>query len=245
MLRLLLVCFLLFPIALCAQHSAIPYARRAAVIVKLAPLWLIDADPALAGAVEIRTGSRTSVQGEFGYGRPGWGSLNSGPQHAGTWRMKAEIRFYRNRYRTNRPAKINVSTTYPLGNYQAIEVYAKVLNVNHSWYSYPPGVVPHDGFFGPNLGEFQQSLIRRNSLSLTYKVGRQFGWTDNAHQGTARFLWDVYAGLGVRLINQDNDSHWETPGYSVSFSGMFNRFQHNGFSVAPTLTAGIKLGFAL
>lgn len=225
------------------QSTSMPYRYKAPVILKLAPLWLLDADPALAGGLEIRTGQRTSIQGEFGYGRPGWGSMNStGNQHAGTWRIKAEMRFYRNRYRTNRRQKINISTTYPLGNYWALEAYTKLLNVRHSW-------IYKDLWPNPSVPavpvDIRETLIRRNSLSLTAKVGRQFGWTDNAHQGTARVLWDAYIGVGLRLTNQNNDGQWATPGYTNSFKGMFNRFSSNGFTVAPVLTAGVKLGFAL
>ena len=227
-----------------AQTDTIRYQRQAPVIIKIAPLWLIDADPALAGALEVRTGSRTSVQGEFGYGRPGWGSMGSAYQHAGTWRVKTEMRFYRNRYRTNRDHTVHTATTYPLGNYQAIEVYAKVLNVNHSWYySEPPSGSPVPVPAQP--GELRQALIRRNSLSLTYKVGRQFGWTDNRHQGTARLLWDAYLGIGVRLINQTNDGQWAKPGYPSTDGGLFNRFGNDGLSIRPTLALGLKLGFAL
>lgn len=235
--------FLLMSMSVCAQDSTIRYLRPALVILKLAPLWLIDNDPAVMGGVEVRTGPRTSVQTEFGYGGPGWGTLGSSYQHAGTWRIKTELRFYRNQYRTNRQRSSRVSTTYPLGNYQAIEVYAKILNVNHDW-NYGEPVT------GPSVPavavEPRRTLIRRNSLSLTYKIGRQFGWADNAHQGTARLLWDVYAGLGIRLTHQTNDSDWNTPGYSARrVMVIFDRFDNNGFKIVPTLTAGIKLGFAL
>lgn len=225
-----------------AQDSTITYQRPARVILKLVPLALLDADPTASGAVEVRTGRRASVQGELGYGRPGWNNPNATNQHAGTWRIKTEFRRYTGRYRTNRQQNIYIRTTYPLGNYWAVEAFVKLLAINHAWANtigQPGPAVP------ATPAESMQTLIQRNSLSLTYKVGRQFGWESTKRQGRARVLWDVHAGVGLRLINQDNGGNWNVPGYTESFRGMFNRFQADGFLVVPNVSVGIKLGFAL
>lgn len=224
-----------------AQDSTIHYQRPASILLKVAPLALLDADPTVSGAVEVRTGRRTSVQAEFGYGWPGWNNPRVYDRHAGTWRIKAEWRLYTGRYRTNPRQKVRLRTTYPLGNYCAFEAYAKVLNVWHDWNDTPSsGVAVPAEIVIP-----RHTLIRRNSLSLSAKLGRQIGWTSTQQQGRARLLWDMYVGLGVRLINQDNGGDWGKPYYMVSFTGMFNRFNTNGLHVVPNVSAGIKLGFAL
>ncbi|WP_460981911.1 hypothetical protein [Spirosoma fluminis] len=236
-----LFCLCLSATSVLAQDSTLTYQRPARLILKVVPLALLDADPTWSGAAEIRTGQRTSVQAEFGYGRPSWNNPGFSFQHAGTWRIKAEWRVYTGRYRTNLSKNIRIYTTYPLGNYFAFEAYTKLLNVWHNW-SDLPGRNPT---LPAEVRPQYQTLIRRNSLSLSIKFGRQFGWTTTPQQGRARVLWDVYAGLGVRLVNQDNSGNWSEPGYTESFTGMFNRFNANGLRVAPNVSAGVKLGFAL
>lgn len=242
---------LIYPLCLCllaasarAQVATVQYQRPTPVIVKLAPLWLIDRDPTVSAGLEVRTGRRTAVQGEFGYGWPGWRNPSATDEHTGTWRIKTELRVYRNRYRY-RPVRhhVRIATAYPLGNYWAIESYAKLLHINHNWTYYNQTTNPSQ----PAVpGESRQSFIRRNSLSLTGKVGRQmFGRTGKAGRSKARLLWDVYAGAGVRLTNQTTVGESDDLNYRESFGGFFNRFRTNGFSVSPTVAVGLKVGFAL
>lgn len=202
------------------------YERPAHMILKPAPLWLFDEDPAVAVGAEMRISLRTSVQGELGYGWPGWGKLPGTDQHTGTWRVKTEWRFYRNHYNPDGSLRADGATTYPLGKYQAVEVYIKLLSVSHKW-------------------TYHETRFWRNSLSLTYKVGWQFGWTNTVPKGWARFVGDVYIGLGVRVTNQDNGGNWELPTYQESFRPISWRFRSNGVSVAPNLSLGVKLGFRL
>ncbi len=231
----------LFATLVSAQDSIIIYQRPAPVILKVVPLVLLDADPTLSGALEVRTGKRTSIQAEFGYGRPNWNNPSFAYQHAGTWRIKTEWRVYTRHYRMNAKRNIRIQTTYPLGNYWAIEAYTKLLNVWHDW-----SEIPKPNPSTPTEPQVQhRTLIRRNSLSLSIKFGRQVGWTGTQEQGRARVLWDVYAGLGLRLIDQNNDGNWPVAGYTNSFTGIFNRFNTNGYILAPNVSLGIKLGFAL
>lgn len=233
-----ILCLFLGPLAGKAQDTTIRYVRPANVIVKLAPLWLLDPDPSVMGGLEIRTGARTSIQGEIGYGWPDWNNPGSNNRHAGTWRFKSEMRFYRGKYRTNRVKNIRIQTTYPLGNYVAVEAYAKLLAVDHTWRYVDSRAATEQ------MAVTRQTRFQRNSLSLSVKFGRQVGWTDLAHQATTRLLLDVYGGVGIRFLNQDNKGQWGEPGYQ-EMSGMFNRFNANGFVVAPTINLGLKLGFAL
>lgn len=233
-----ILCLFLGPLALNAQDTTIRYVRPANVIVKLSPLWLLDPDPSVMGGVEIRTGARTSIQGEIGYGWPDWNNPGSNNRHAGTWRFKSEMRFYRGKYRTNRAQNIRIQTTYPLGNYVAVEAYTKLLAIDHTWRYVDSRAATEQ------TGVTRQTRIQRNSLSLSVKFGRQVGWTDLAHQATTRLLLDVYGGVGIRLLHQDNKGQWEEPGYQ-EMGGMFNRLNANGFMVTPTIALGLKLGFAL
>ena len=232
----------LFPVRALAQDSIVRYERSSHVMLKPAPLWLVDQDPAVALGAEIRTSLRTSVQGELGYGWPGWGQLAGTDRHTGTWRMKAEWRFYRNRYNPDRSLRADGATTYPLGKYQAVEVYIKLLSVSHNWTYHDPITNPYPFRLA---GELRQTRFWRNSLSLTYKVGWQFGWTNTVPQGWARFVGDVYIGLGVRVTNQDNGENWAVPTYRESFRAVSHRFRSDGISVAPNLSLGVKLGFGL
>lgn len=168
------------------------------VLLKFSPLSLIDIDATLQGAVEVRTSRRTSVQGEFGYGWPGfapvgWSKPGENYSQKEVWRGRLEARLYRNLLRP--PRRPNRGpTTFPLGRYWAVEGVYKQINVLESRQiavgcltgTCPPG----DIFIRP---------ATRQAVAAHLKAGWQWpiGRTD---KGWSRLLIDSYVGVGARLI---------------------------------------------
>lgn len=234
----LLLC-LTAPLARC-QDSTLVYSHPSRFILKLAPLSLLDPDATVQAGLEYRTGHRTSVQAELGYGGRNLSLLDNELKKfvaAEVWRGRAEIRFYSGRYRTNHKKGVTIRSHAPLGNYWAIEGLFKQINVQKAAQLGRIDVIPPIPIeiSGPQF-------IRRYIVGTHIKFGRQFAFYDPQRRLFSRTLLDIYWGFGARLITNQgaNPTTDESCGCGVGRS-----FTSRGTSIAPSLSAGLKLGFAL
>lgn len=244
---LLLFAFILLPLATLGQDSTIALRRAPRAIIKFAPLSLLDQDATVQGGLEYRTGVRTSVQGEFGYGRKGLSLLHADLDrfvNAEVWRGRAEVRFYNNRYRTNRRQNIAIRSDFPLGNYWAIEGLYKQINLIDQVNTYSAEVSSATG--GYVLSGSQRVLISRYVLGMHVKIGRQFAFYDPYRRVFSRTLIDIYIGAGVREARNEVSSRpfnpFPTCGCGI---GIGRSLTNEGTVILPSITAGLKLGFAL
>ena len=240
-----------------AQDSTVALRRPYRAVIKLAPLSLLDQDATVQGGLEYRTGVRTSVQGEFGYGRKGLSLLGSDLKNfasAEVWRGRAEVRFYTNRYRTNRRQGIAIRSTVPLGNYWAIEGLYKQINIVKLGKVYKAEELPATGSSSPGSQQApvtqyvissQQIPITRFVVGSHLKIGRQFAFYDPYRHFFSRTLVDIYIGAGVRwAINEVPPPAGINP-FPTCGCGIGRSFTRQEGQLTPSLTAGLKIGFAL
>lgn len=223
-----------------SQDSTLTYSHPSRFILKLAPLAVLDQDATIQAGLEYRTGRRTSVQAELGYGGKNLSPFRSDIKKfadAEVWRGRAEVRFYSGRYRTNHKQGIAIRSDFPLGNYWAVEGLFKQVNVQKAAQSGQIDVNPPVPIevTGPQL-------IRRYVVGSHIKFGRQFAFYDPHRHIFSRTLLDIYAGIGVRLITNQGAEQVtdETCGCGIGRS-----FFYRGTGVSPSLSLGLKLGFAL
>ncbi|MBC3786218.1 hypothetical protein [Spirosoma utsteinense] len=238
---LYLIGLLVITSAAAAQDSTIALRKPARVVIKFAPLSLLfDQDATLQGALEFRTGIRTAVQAEFGYG---WRTLSPFDSDlkdfvdAEVWRGRAEVRFYTNRYRTNRRQGIAIRSDFPLGNYWAIDGLFKQINVVDRDYAYQP-------VFDSAAPRYH-GLARtsRYALGSHLKIGRQFAFYDPHNRLFSRTLIDIYIGAGVRWAINDRRSASQNPSLTCG-CGIGRSFTATDGQWTPSLAAGLKVGFA-
>lgn len=242
---LYVACLLLIASSALSQDSTIAFQRVHRTVIKFAPLSLLDQDATVQGSLEYRTGLRTSVQGEFGYGRKGLSPFNTDLNefvNAEVWRGRAEVRFYTGRYRTNRRQGIAVRSDFPLGNYWAIDGLFKQINV-----------LKQENLYNADLSALVGSRrvpISRYVLGSHLKIGRQFAFYDPYKRIFSRTLIDIYIGAGMRWVMNDVPPLAPQPVYACGCvktlgSGLGRLFSTSDSKLAPSLTAGLKLGFAL
>ncbi len=236
---LFLLLSLMAPLARC-QDSTLVYSHPARFILKLAPLSLLDQDATVQAGLEYRLGQRKSIQGEVGYGWQTLPLLGSDLRKfaaAEVWRGRAEIRFYSGRYRTNQRQGIAIRSNYPVGNYWAIDGLFKQVNVQ---------TVAQLGRIDVNppvpIELSGPKLIRRYVIGSHVKVGRQFAFYDPQRRLFSRVLLDIYAGAGIRLFTNQGADQATDPACGC---GIGRSFYYRGIGVSPSLSAGLKLGFAL
>ena len=235
------ICLLLTTLSAMGQDSTIALRKTHRAILKLAPLsLLLDQDATIQVGLEYRTGARTSVQGEIGYG---WGGLSLSEAdldkftNAEVWRGRAEVRFYNGRHRTNRRRDLAVRSDFPLGNYWAIDGLFKQINVTDRADEYLPVVdaAPR------NVWSMRTS---RYVLGSHLKLGRQFAFYDPQKRLFSRTLLDIYVGAGVRWSANDIRETGQNP-FERCGCGIGRSFTDHDSQWAPSLTAGLKIGFAL
>lgn len=236
---LFLLLSLMAPLARC-QDSTLVYQHPSRFIVKLAPLSLLDPDATIQAGLEYRLGQRTSVQGEVGYGGRTLSLLDNELKNfaaAEVWRGRAEVRFYSGRYRTNHKKGIAIRSHAPLGNYWAIEGMFKQINVQKAA---QPGRIDVNPPIPIEITGPQ--LIRRYVVGTHVKFGRQLAFYDPQRRLFSRTLLDIYWGFGARLITNQGP----TPTTDESCGcGVGRSFRSRGTSIAPSVSLGLKLGFAL
>lgn len=224
-----------------AQDSTVTLRKPVRVVVKFAPLSLLfDQDATLQGGLEFKTGTRTAVQAEFGYG---WRTLSPFDSDlkdfvdAEVWRGRTEVRFYTTRYRTNRRQGIAIRSDFPLGNYWAIDGLFKRINIVDRNYAYQS---VFDSAAPRYLGLARTS---RYVLGSHLKIGRQFAFYDPHNHLFSRTLLDIYIGAGVRWAINDRQSASENP-FPLCGCGIGRSFTTTDGQWTPSLTAGLKVGFA-
>jgi hypothetical protein len=234
MLRSLLF-FLLLAVSINSfgQDSTIQY-RPVHVIVKLAPLsLLLDPDATIQGGLEVRVNPRSSVQVEVGFGHKGLSVVTDEKQNFADWsiwRVRSEWRHYTGRYRTNRKKAIHIRSTFPLGNYLAIEGLAKQINGTKNLVLYDPD---------PNFPNGQQG-ISRFIMGSHVKWGRQIAIPGPSLSTLSRVLLDFYVGIGARYGITELAPPIDTSGGGFTY----DRFKP-GNRLQPSLALGLKIGFGL
>ncbi|MDB5239856.1 MAG: hypothetical protein JWP57_481 [Spirosoma sp.] len=229
------------------QDSTIALRRTSHIVAKFAPLSLLDQDATIQAGLEYRTGARTSVQGEFGYGRKGLSLSGSDLNkfiNAEVWRGRAEVRFYTGQYRTNRRQGIAIRSDFPLGNYWAIEGLFKRINVTDKAYGYQPI------FSSSSPRYIGLTNTSRYVVGSHVKIGRQFGFYDPSKRIFSRTLIDIYIGAGMRWAINDILPSTPQPMYACGCvttfsSGLGRSFSNLDGKLSPSIAAGLKLGFAL
>lgn len=218
--------------------------RSPRVVLKISPLTLVNFDPTIQGAVEIRTGKRQSVQAEFGYCRPFWGQNSGNASGFGQreyWRARTEYRFYLNRVRNYfiSSKATPIRDAAPLGSYLALDAYFKQINV------------------------VDQRLVTRNYQNALYRYSEKlhapvtrfvsavyvkYGYqrTFSSKNGLpSRFLIDTSVGLGIRRIQVERhgidsptDYYYHPTDVTIG-----NRFDKAFNVVTPDLTINLKIGY--
>ena len=176
-----------------AQDSTIQY-RPVRAIVKLAPLsLLLDPDATIQGGLEVRTGQRNAVQAEVGFGHKGLSVTKDEKKNFtdwSIWRVRSEWRHYTGRYRTNLKKGINIRSSFPLGNYVAIEGFAKQISGTRE--------VSLDSPFSSSKPQTVPQTISRFVTGSHLKWGRQIAIPGESLTNLSRVLLDFYVGVGVR-----------------------------------------------
>lgn len=231
---LLITHWLCFSAIATAQDSTVAYDYRPHVILKLAPLsLLLDPDATVQGGLEVRTGRRSSVQAEVGFGHKGLSITSDDKKNFADWsiwRMRSEWRHYTNRYRTNKRKNIHVRSDSPLGNYFAIEGFVKQITGTKNLVLYDPD---------PAFPNNQQS-INRFVWGSHIKLGRQIAIPGSSLNSLSRVLLDFYVGIGLRYGNTQTSPATNTCGCGF----VPDRFQE-GRGIQPSITAGLKIGVGL
>lgn len=181
------------------------------------------------------------MQAELGYGWKGLSVFEADLDDfvkAEVWRVRNEVRFYSGRYRTNRRRGIAVRSDFPLGNYWAIDGLFKQINLTKSEYDYQPTDTNSPYRY---LG---LTNISRYVLGSHLKLGRQYVYYDPRKGVFSRTLVDIYIGAGVRWATNDIYQTVENPSETCG-CGIGRSFTDRGSQLTPSLTAGLKIGFAL
>ncbi|WP_018619892.1 hypothetical protein [Spirosoma luteum] len=229
------ICLLLLVRSAHGQDSTIQYLP-VHVVIKLAPLsLLLDPDATIQGGLEVRCSPRNSVQAEVDFGHKGLSVVPDEKQHFADWsiwRVRSEWRHYTGRYRTNSRKNIHIRSPFPLGNYLAIEGFAKQINATKNLVLYDPD---------PNFPNNQQE-ISRFVLGSHIKWGRQIAIPGQSLSTLPRVLLDFYLGVGARYGITELTPPIDTSGGGFTYDrfrpGLSNRLQ-------PSLALGLKIGFGL
>lgn len=233
-LSLILLLWVILPVS--AQK--LDAVRQSHVLIKLAPLSLLDPDRTVQGAVEYWVKRRRSIQMEAGYGTFAGPAGGFGPspwaanriiRQKEVWRGRLEGRYY-----TSYFAK------YPgSGTYVAVEGLYKQVNVAYldtlmgDW-SVPPAFV-----YAP---------VTRYEYALHSKIGTQVLLNYDASSTGSRVVIDFYVGPGIRYVNVvgrsaetavlfNNPTIYERFGYST--------YRPGDASWQLSISAGLKIGVSL
>ena len=229
---LYLICYLLTASSTMGQDSTIALRWVHRAIIKFAPLSLLDPDATVQGGVEVRVSPRNSVQAEVGFGHKAMQIVTDEKKKFtdwSIWRVRSEWRHYTNRYRTNSHKNIYVRSAFPLGNYIAIEGFAKQITGTKVPLS------PIDIPIFPNVPQPINRLVVGSHL----KWGRQIAIPGASLSDLSRVLLDFYVGIGIRYgISNSIDTNDCSCGPFNDRFAPGNRFQ-------PSLALGVKIGVGL
>ena len=227
------ICLFLTKTLAFGQDSTVQY-QAPRVILKLAPLaLLLDPDATIQGGLEVRVSRRSSAQAEVGFGHKGMAITSDEKKNFADWsiwRVRSEWRHYTNRFRTNNRNNIHIRSSYPLGNYLAIEGFAKQIDGTKNLFSY-------DGTASIPNG---QQAINRFVWGSHVKWGRQIAIPGASITSLSRVLLDFYIGVGFRHSNTET-----TPPDDFCGCGFGPDRFRPGNAIQPSATAGLKIGFGL
>lgn len=223
---IILLCFFFSPLVGNSQavHDSIQHKERLTpkVILKWAPLSLIDIYSAVQFALEYRIGGRSTVQGEAGYIFP-INILESGIRDdyndMNGYRLRAEYRYY-----------LSVKKNRTDGFYLAPELFFISINFDEKNVVKIPLNSVGDFYY-----QEKQFKVNKRIFGYHLKVGYQ-------QMLTERLVIDFYGGLGVRHINFSSDQpleDWLNKSNSIFFS------EDREQTERPSASYGIKLGILL
>ena len=202
------------------------------VILKLAPLTLLELQNTLEAGVEVRLNRRLGIQGQVGYGPEGimWQRLPDRYYQRENWRGRLELRWYR-----SQPTRQIRSGQFPVGRYVALDLLYKQLNAVETY------TVGRDCPINGGCAYYQRTTnrITRYIGAVSVKWGRQ--WVIDYRESTAdpRWLLDAYVGVGLRLATT------ERPGSLPNedqISGFLTAFDFNPFTGRDGVTLNVPLG---
>lgn len=150
------------------------------VIIKFAPLALVDFDNAIQFGVEVPLGKGLSVQQDLGYGPKGingWQSTSDNPAEKQTFKSRTNLRYY---YLERRRMKPYVSAELLL---------KKVIYSQNKWV----GMECSERWGPCNYFENKMIKTRRMVGAGHAKAGMQFYFS-------SRIALDLFAGVGFRSI---------------------------------------------
>ncbi|WP_461146798.1 hypothetical protein [Spirosoma pulveris] len=223
--RLLLLSLLAFCVNATAQDTAMTSPVRQ-LLLKWNPLTLFDKESMLQPGFEYALSSRTAIQVEAGYGPPFLDKLSLLKQgkldERQAWRGRSEFRCYR-------------QPRAGVGRYWALEGF--VLTVNG----------PKSVFVSTFEGGHDQPVafpIHKRVVGGHVKMGlqRAFG-RRNKSANPSRFLYDIYAGLGLRHERVSAETVSGIRYIHPVGSQFFDVYRPiNAFSLSATL--GIKVAYS-
>lgn len=195
------------------------------VIIKFAPLALVDFDNAIQFGVEVPLGKGISVQQDLGYGPKGingWQSTSDNPAEKQTFKSRTNLRYY---YLERRRMKPYVSAELLL---------KRVIYSQNKWV----GMECSERWGPCNYFENKMIKTRRMVGAGHAKAGMQFYFS-------SRIALDLFAGVGFRSIKVR--SMTSLPG-NVRVPRNDNWFENdtpgtNEF--IPSLSLGAHIGFIL
>ena len=223
-----------------ANSPGQPDSPKPAVVLKLAPLTLLELQNTVEMGVEVRMHDRMSIQGQFGYA-PDWLIWRSSEQtrqytDRENWRGRLETRWYVSR--SNSPVQPRKGGTFPLGRYIAIDALYKQLNAQNTL------TIGHQCTFGCAYYEKAVQPITRYIGGLGVKFGAQTVIGRRRATDVPSWLLDLYVGFGVRkgwteqAAIQPGDQRFSSGGGFLSI----DPFQ-TSTNLHPNLLMGIKVGF--
>lgn len=237
-LLLYLAYFLGFASIAAAQSTPVSDKRPSRVILKFAPLSLLDPDATVQGAVEVWIKQRYSIQAEFGYGPDGlrFGGMGPSPWTPNNnlngkevWRTRLEGRYYPSPFGKNSRS----------GPYIAVEGVYKQVNVAHL----------DTLLAGETIDPiFVYSPVTRHVFALHGKIGTQFLLGYYSKAILSRLIVDVYAGPGIRYISVSSNGAETTRLFEDK--AVYERFAYSEYrpgdsSWRLSISVGLKIGVSL
>lgn len=220
------MCFLFFPSIVNSQslNDSLPQKEtlNPRIILKWAPLSLIDIYSAVQFALEYRIGGKSAIQAEAGYIFPiniSESSIRDNYDNMKGYRLRTEYRYY-----------LSIKKNRTDGFYLAPELFFISIKFDER----NAVKIPLNAF-GDFYYQEKQFKVNKTIFGYHLKVGYQQLLTD-------WLVIDFYAGLGVRHVNFSSDESlddWLNKRNSIFFSE--DREQTERVSASY----GIKLGILL
>ncbi len=193
--------------------------KRPVLVLKFAPLSLIDINPTYQGAVEYFFSDKYSLQQEVGYGHERWMPFSWEKKNdEQTWRFRTEFRKY-------------LSPKHGINKYRNYVAYEAM----YKHFTYPIS----ETVTTAQVGYYQNVHYNYQFVRDTYAVHIKFGQEEIR---ASNFVVDAYAGAGFRWYNVSK------VGSHPSSNGTIDRFEtispiQEGLVKAISFSLGFKIGF--